>query len=368
MSTTTAAPTPVTAESAAPALDPGRAERAAYTVVGAGAIGGTLAHALAGAGHAVTVIDTDAAHVAAIREHGLTIRRPDGRDDVVRVAGAYLPDEAPETTVDRVVLATKSQHTATAAAWVAPRLAADGLVLSAQNGHNEQTIADAVGAHRVLGAFVNIFTDYLGPGVVSDGGAGAVAVGLPDGGAPDARVLAVAEDLRAYGDVVATANLAGYRWGKQGFGSILGLTTLVDAPIADVVDLYRDLAAAVARESTEVAIRSGVVLERFDAYEPYAFSDAAPALARERALTRLVRWLRTQPKDRSGVFRDIAVRRRPRETGGDRSAYPEQAAAVGVELVVGPLVARALDEVAAGTRDFGWHTLDEIRAEVAARA
>lgn len=367
MSTTTAPPTPVTAGSPAPALDAGRPERAAYTVVGAGAIGGTLAHALAGAGHEVTVIDTDAAHVAAIREHGLTIRRPDGRDDVVRVAGAYLPDEAPGSSVDRAVLATKSQHTATAAAWLAPRLAADGFVLSAQNGHNEQTIAEAVGAHRVLGAFVNIFTDYLGPGVVSDGGVGAVAVGLPEGGAPDARVLAVAEDLRAYGDVVATANLAGYRWGKQGFGSILGLTTLVDAPIADVVDRYRDLAAAVARESTEVAIRSGIVLERFDAYEPYAFSDAAPDLARERALTRLVRWLRTQPKDRSGVFRDIAVRRRPRETGGDRSAYPEQAAAVGVDLVVGPLVARALDEVAAGTREFGWHTLDEIRAEIAAR-
>lgn len=365
MSTTTARLTPVTA--GAPALDPGRPERAAYTVVGAGAIGGTLAHALARAGHAVTVIDTDPGHVAAIREHGLTIRRPDGRDDVVQVAGAYLPDEAP-ASIDRAILATKSQHTATAAAWVAPRLAADGLVLSAQNGHNEQTIADAVGAERVLGAFVNIFTDYLGPGVVSDGGAGAVAVGLPGGGAPDARVLAVAEDLRAYGDVVATANLAGYRWGKQGFGSILGLTTLVDAPIADVVDRYRDLAAAVARESTEVAIRSGVVLERFDAYEPYAFSDAAPDLARDRALTRLVRWLRTQPKDRSGVFRDIAVRRRPRETGGDRSTYPEQAAAVGVDLVVGPLVARALDEVSAGTRDFGWHTLDEIRAELASHA
>lgn len=368
MSTTTATPTPAAAGSAAPALDPGHPERAAYTVVGAGAIGGTLAHALAGAGHAVTVIDTDAAHVAAVREHGLTIRRPDGRDDVVHVAGAYHPDEAPDVAVDRVILATKSQHTATASAWVASRLAADGLVLSAQNGHNEQTIADAVGADRVLGAFVNIFTDYLGPGVVSDGGAGAVAVGLPDGGAPDGRVLAVAEDLRAYGDVVATANLAGYRWGKQGFGSILGLTTLVDAPIAEVVDLYRDLAAAIARESTEVAIRSGIVLERFDAYEPYAFSDAAPALARDRALTRLVRWLRTQPKDRSGVFRDIAVRRRPRETGGDRSTYPEQAAAAGVDLVVGPLVARALDEIASGTRDFGWQNLDEIRAGLAARA
>ena len=46
-----------------------------YTVVGAGAIGGTLAYHLARAGHHVTVIDTDAEHVAAIADHGLVVRR-----------------------------------------------------------------------------------------------------------------------------------------------------------------------------------------------------------------------------------------------------------------------------------------------------
>ncbi|MEL7974855.1 2-dehydropantoate 2-reductase N-terminal domain-containing protein [Isoptericola sp. F-RaC21] len=334
---------------------------APYWVVGAGAIGGTLAHALTQAGHQVTVVDTDAAHVAAIRADGLRIRRPDGRDDVARVAAAHTPDDLPaDSTLGRVIVATKSQHTADAAAWVAPRLAPDGFVLSAQNGHNEPVLAEHVGSDRVLGAFVNIFADWLEPGVVRDGGRGALAVGLPGRGTPDSRVLSVAEDLRAYGPVSVTANLEGYRWAKAGFGAVLGVTTLVDAPIAEVVDARRDVVWAVAHEATEQALRAGVVLEAFDAYEPYAFSSAADEVVRDRALNRLVRWLRGQPKDRSGVFRDIAVRGREREHGPGRAGPGDD--------VPTPLLAAlgsSLDDLAAGRREFGWSNVDELRALLA---
>src|SRR3954466_5126701 len=49
--------------------------RSRYSVVGAGAIGGTLAWHLAQAGHHVTLIETDAAHVGRIVEPGLVIER-----------------------------------------------------------------------------------------------------------------------------------------------------------------------------------------------------------------------------------------------------------------------------------------------------
>ena len=45
-------------------------------IIGAGAIGGTLGAHLARAGHDVLLCDVDAAHVAAIREHGLRIEGP----------------------------------------------------------------------------------------------------------------------------------------------------------------------------------------------------------------------------------------------------------------------------------------------------
>lgn len=335
-----------------------------YTFVGAGAIGGTVAHALAKAGHEVTLVDTDDAHIEAIRADGLRIRGVDGTDDAVAVERAYTPSTYPADApkIDRVVISTKSQHTRDAAQWAAPLLADDGYVVSLQNGHNEPVIAAEVGADRVIGAFVNIFTDYLEPGVVSFGGAGALAVGVPGGGAPDSRALQVAADFRKYGPVESSANVAGYRFAKRGFGGILGLTTLVDAPMADIVDANRDLAAAIAVESTEVAIRAGIVLESFDGYEPYAFRADATADVRDAALDRVVKFLAGQPKDRSGVFRDIAVRKRPTERGLIDDGYADLAKKHGVDTSFSAAVSSILAKISAGELDFSAVHLDTLRS------
>jgi 2-dehydropantoate 2-reductase len=335
-----------------------------YTFVGAGAIGGTVAHAMAKAGYPVTLIDTDAAHIAAIRESGLRIRGTDGVDDVVFVAGAFTPDEYPADSapIERVVISTKSQHTRDAAQWAAPRMTADGFVVSLQNGINEPVIAGEVGQGRVISAFVNIFTDYLEPGVVSFGGTGALSVGLPEGGAPDARSLMVARDFRAYGPVTASANVAGYRFAKRGFGGILGLTSVVDRPMSEVVDANRDLAAAVAVESTETAIRAGIVLESFDSYEPYAFRADAPADVREAALDRLVIYLAGQPKDRSGGFRDIAVRKRPTERGLIDDGYADLAAKHGVDTTFTKTVGSIIGKISSGELNFSPDNLNTLRA------
>jgi len=77
--------------------------------------------------------------------------------------------------------------------------------------------------------------------------------------------------------------------------------------------------------------RAGIALEAFDAYEPYAFAPFASARVRERSLDRLVAWLATMPKDRSGVFRDIAVRRRPVETPS-RPSELDVAGPIGLSL------------------------------------
>lgn len=341
----------------------------AWTIVGAGAIGGTFGHALSAAGHPVTVVDADAAHVEAVARGGLRVRRDavgrfDGPVDSAGVVAAYTPDGAPGTLrgLRRVILATKSQHTADAAAWIAPRLADDGFVLSAQNGLNEPAIAEFTGAHRVIGAFVNIFADVVEPGLIRDGGAGAVVLGLGPGVPPDGRLLEAAEDLRAYGPVVTTANLLGYRWSKRAFAAILGVTSLVDAPIAEVVDRYRDVAGAAASEVTAVAVAEGVALEPFDAYEPYAFCAAASDRVRQRALDRLVAWLWAHPKDRSGVFRDIAVRRRPTESPSRPDGFLAATARHCLPDVTGRAVRRQLAEIGAGSRRFGWRNLEELRA------
>ena len=55
-----------------------------------------------------------------------------------------------------------------------PHLAADGVVVSLQNGLNEIAVGRVVGPLRTMGAFVNFGADVLEPGTVHYGGRGAV--------------------------------------------------------------------------------------------------------------------------------------------------------------------------------------------------
>ncbi|GHF66152.1 2-dehydropantoate 2-reductase/glutamate carboxypeptidase [Amycolatopsis bartoniae] len=280
---------------------------AEYTVVGGGAIGGTLAFHLARAGHRLLIVDADAAHVEAIRSNGLVLRRPDG-DERVAVE-AVVPDDAP-AELCQVLLAVKAQATAAVLPWLQPRLAPDGFVVSLQNGLNERLIASVVGPERTVGAFVNLFADVVEPGVIRDGGQGALVVGEPDGWISE-RVERVVADLQAWGPAKATNNVEGYLWAKLGFGAMLTTTALADAPMADLIDRHRPLMHAITEEVLAVALAGGRRLEPFDQFDPVAYVPGATG--QDAATDRLTAWLRTMPKDRSGIWRDIAVRHRPVE-------------------------------------------------------
>ncbi|MGW4485453.1 ketopantoate reductase family protein [Amycolatopsis sp. NPDC004368] len=316
------------------------AERRAYTVVGGGAIGGTIAFHLAKAGHPVVIVDADPAHVAAITERGLTLVRPGGEERVD--LPAFLPGDAPPE-LGRVLLAVKAQATENALQWLEPRLASDGFVVSLQNGLNEQLIASFVGARRTVGAFVNLFADVAEPGVVRDGGAGALVVGEPDGRISE-RVEEVVADLQAWGPAVATANVEGYLWAKLGFGAMLTTTALADAPMADLIDRHRPLMHALAAEVFAAA--GSRVLEPFDEFDPAAYLPGAAG--REAATDRLVAWLRTMPKDRSGIWRDIAVRHRPVEVFHHYAPVLDEAAELGIGLPLLKAVLKRLGDVEAG--------------------
>jgi 2-dehydropantoate 2-reductase len=282
-----------------------------YVIVGAGAIGGTLGHHLARAGHPVTVVDADPEHVRRIDADGLVVVRGAERS-AARVERALSPDPDEQALrLERVLLAVKAQATGSALEWIAPRLAEDGFVVSLQNGLNEDEIAHRIGRDRTVGAFVNLFADVIGPGEIRDGGQGALVVGELDG-RDSQRVREVVADLQAWGPARATGNVSGYLWSKLGFGAMLVATALADAPMAELIDRHRAVMHALVAEIYAVAAAEGVALEPFDAFDPlpYAGDDD---VAKERATDALVAWLRTQAKDRSGIWRDIAVRRRPTE-------------------------------------------------------
>ncbi|MDI2030334.1 2-dehydropantoate 2-reductase [Saccharopolyspora sp. TS4A08] len=327
-----------------------------YAVVGGGAIGGTLAFHLARAGHPVTVIDADAEHVAAIAERGLVLDRA-GERTAAPVAAA-TPEEF-TGTLEHVLLAVKAQATESAVRWIAPRLAPDGYVASVQNGFNEPVLAEHLGLARTVAAFVNIFADRTEPGVIADGGPGALVLGEP-GGAVSDRVRSLVADLRAWGPAQASDNVEGFLWAKAGFGAMLAATALADEPMADLIDRHRPAMHALGEEVFAVAGTLGVRLEAFDAFRPTAFARGADRDDRERAVAELTAWLRTQPKTRSGIWRDLAVRRREVEVTTHYATVLAEADRLGIGTPLLRAVMAGLRELEDDPAAMSERRLDEL--------
>jgi 2-dehydropantoate 2-reductase len=268
-----------------------------YVVVGAGAIGGTIGARLVRDGGSVLFCDADPDHVNAMNADGLTIEGPVEEFSVP--ARAVLPDALP-SALGAVLLAVKAHNTASAMAHVAPRLAQGGFVVSLQNGLNEPVIAAAVGRGRTVGAFVNFGADYLGPGRIFLGGKGTFRVGELDGSSSE-RVLRLANDF-VWAEV--TENIMGFLWSKQAYGAMLFATAVSDLSIADALaePRYRPVYLGLAEEVLAAATASP---EPFDGFDP---SDL------EGSIERLVEFNRRSAKTHSGIYRDLAVRKRSAET------------------------------------------------------
>jgi 2-dehydropantoate 2-reductase len=326
---------------------------------GAGAIGGTLGAYLARAGGDVTVVDTVVEHVHAIARDGLHVTGP--IDDFTARVPAFTP-ETLSGTWDEIILATKAHHTGAAAGALRPHLARSGCVVSAQNGLNELAIADLVGAERTVGAFVNFGADYLEPGVIHYAGRGAVVVGEIDGRITP-RVNAIRDAWRQFDPrAIVTPNIWGYLWAKEAYGAMLFATALTNESIADALatPAYRPLYIALAREILAVAAARKVRLEAFDGFDPSAYLAAAPAGSAERSLDALVAHNRRSAKTHSGIWRDLAVRKRPTEVDAQLGIVVTLAAEAGVPTPLTARLVALIHDIERGTRAQSLHALDQL--------
>lgn len=279
---------------------------------GAGAIGGTVGAYLARAGHAVTFVDVVPEHVAAIRGPGLHIRGP--VEDFTIQAPALLPGEVTGAW-PRIFLCVKAHHTEDACRAFLPHLAADGYVLSLQNGLCETLIAGVVGPGRTMGAFVNFGADWMGPGDILFGNRGAVVLGEIDGTMTQ-RLAALHALMRAFEpEAIMTPDIWSYLWGKLGYGAMLFAQGLGELGIADCLARPELLPAwrALGGEAVAVALAEGVRPRGFNGFDPDAFRPGAPEAAARASVAAMVAFNRPSAKTHSGVWRDLAIRKRRTE-------------------------------------------------------
>src|SRR5918999_30388 len=304
-------------------------------VVGAGGTGGYFGGLLARAGHDVTFV-ARGAHLEALRARGLTVES--------RLAGTFtLPVRATEDPgelgpVDLVLFCVKTYDTDAAAESVRPLIRPQTMLLSLQNGiDNEDRIARTTGHSSGVGAAAYVVSAIKAPGVVAQtAGPGRIVLGDLDGGA-SART----ERLR---DVLQEAGIAAelhpdirvVLWQKFLFiCAFSGVTALTRLPIGTVLadPATHDLFRGTSEEVEAVARAEGVGLP--DDFVERALETAAAV----------------EPWGRGALYGDLAGGRRL-ELESLNGAVVRRGREHGVEAPLNFAIYAALRPYVAGTPDL----------------
>ncbi len=163
-------------------------------------------------------------------------------------------------------------------------------------------------------------------------------------------------------DAVLTANIRGYLWGKLAYGAILFATALTDASIAEVLaaPAHRPVLTELGREVMRVAGARGVRPEEFDGFDPSAFHPEAPDGAARESLDRLVAFNRASAKSHSGVWRDLAVRKRRTEVDAQIAVVGELGRQAGVATPRVDRLVQLIHDIEQGRRAQSWETLEAL--------
>lgn len=242
-------------------------------VYGAGAIGGHLAGRLARGGAELSVV-ARGAHLAAIRERGLTVRTPDGE---MRSRPRATDDPAELGPQDAVVVCTKVPALPSVAAAIAPLLGPETPVAFVTNGipwwyfcrHGGpeegaripevdpgDAVRNAVGVERTLGGVIYSACSVPEPGVIEvSSRTSKLVLGEPDNTRSE-RAVALAAAFKA-GELPCSVSgdIRTEVWGKL-------LNNLGNGPIClltrrSIRDTFRD---PVLRDAARQVVEEGLAI------------------------------------------------------------------------------------------------------------
>jgi len=109
-----------------------------------------------------------------------------------------------------------------------------------------------------------------------------------------------------------------------------------------------------------VAQARGVRPESFDGFDPAAYLPDAPAGAAEQSLDHLVAHNRKSAKTHSGIWRDLAVRKRPTEVDAQLGIVVSLGAEAGVPAPLTSAVVKLIHEIEQGVRAQSLEALDAL--------
>ena len=237
-------------------------EKPSVVVVGAGGMGALFGAILQEGGLAVTLVDTNAEHVAAMKKNGLKITGFGG-DRAIDVDARETASDIDQAGI--ILFQCKSHGTRGAASGVRHLVDKGAVCVSFQNGlGNEEVISEVVGAENVLGGLTAMAAVLEGPGLVRDFSRVPSSVGEMGGG-DSARAEAIAKAFTAAGlETHVTEDVRRDIWkkllGNIAMSAASGATDMTSVEVLSVPELKATAFRAL-DEAFAVATAQGINLD-----------------------------------------------------------------------------------------------------------
>ena len=161
---------------------------------------------------------------------------------------------------------------------------------------------------------------------------------------------------------VLTDNIWGYLWGKLAYGAMLFATALNhDSMTVNFADPKRfAVFNALAREVMAVALARGIAPIGFNGFEPACFAPGAPIELARASIAALAEFNRHTAKTHSGIYRDLAVRKRKTEIDPQIGVIAELGREVNIPTPTISMLVTLIHDIEEGRRSLSSETFDVL--------
>ena len=231
-------------------------------IYGAGSLGTILGAYISKAGVEIELINRNKAHIEALQTKGAHVT---GTVEFTQPILAYTPDQM-NGVYDVIFLMTKQQHNPEVVTMLKEYLAADGALVTFQNGLPEIKIAEILGEERVLGCTVAWGATLQEPGVCE-------LTSAPDALSFSLGAISptknkhfdkVKEVLEHMGTVDVEENFIGTRWSKLLINAAFsGMSTVLGCTFGEAAGprASRKVVQALIKECIDVCAKGGIRIE-----------------------------------------------------------------------------------------------------------
>lgn len=231
-------------------------------IYGAGSLGTILGAFITRSGKKIDLINHNEAHVKALQADGAHVT---GTLEFTQRVTALTPDKM-EGKYDIIFLLTKQQRNKEVVTFLKDYLAADGVIVTLQNGLPEAGIAEIVGENRVLGCTVAWGATMKGPGeceLTSSPDSLTFSLGSWQE-KPHPYIGQVKEILESMGPVTVESNFVGTRWSKLLINSAFsGMSTVLGCTFGEAAKpmASRKIVLGLIKECIDVCATANIVIE-----------------------------------------------------------------------------------------------------------